>query len=62
MEDWSKMTFTWAAKDMQIVEDVMQRYQLDLELLQVLARRAQTAKVERETRNANGKDWINGGK
>jgi len=35
---------------------------LDLELLQVLARRAQTAKVERETRNANGKDWINGGK
>ena len=62
MEDWSKMTFTWAAKDMQIVEDVMQRYELDLELLQVLARRAQTAKVERETRNANGKDWINGGK
>lgn len=62
MEDWSKMTFTWAAKDMQIVEDVMQRYGLDLELLQVLARRAQTAKVERETRNANGKDWINGGK
>jgi len=62
MEDWSKMTFTWAAKDMQIVEDVMQRYELDLELLQVLARRAQTAKVERETRNANGKDWINGSK
>jgi 3-hydroxyisobutyrate dehydrogenase len=62
MEDWSKMTFTWAAKDMQIVEDVMQRYGLDLELLQVLARRAQTAKFERETRNANGKDWINGGK
>jgi len=62
MEDWSKMTFTWAAKDMQIVEDVMQRYGLDLELLQVLARRAQTAKVERETRNANGKDWINGSK
>ena len=62
MEDWSKMTFTWAAKDMQIVEDMMQRYGLDLELLQVLARRAQTAKVERETRNANGKDWINGGK
>lgn len=62
MEDWSKMTFTWAAKDMQIVQDVMQRYELDLELLQVLARRAQTAKVERETRNANGKDWINGGK
>ena len=27
MEDWSK-TFTWAAKDMQIVEDVMQRYGL----------------------------------
>ena len=62
MEDWSKMTFTWAAKDMQIVEDVMQRHGLDLELLQVLARRAQTAKVERETRNANGKDWISGGK
>jgi 3-hydroxyisobutyrate dehydrogenase len=62
MEDWSKMTFTWAAKDMQIIEDMMQRYGLDLELLQVLARRAQTAKVERETRNANGKDWINGGK
>ena len=62
MEDWSKMTFTWAAKDMQIVEDVMQRYGLDLELLQVLARRAQTAKVEREARNAEGKDWINGGK
>ena len=62
MEDWSKMTFTWAAKDMQIVEDVMQRYGLDLELLQVLARRAQTAKVEREARNAEGKDWINGSK
>ena len=60
MEDWSKMTFTWAAKDMQIVEDVMQRYGLDLELLQVLAKRAQTAKVEREARNADGKDWING--
>ena len=59
MEDWSKMTFTWAAKDMQIVEDVMQRYGLDLELLRVLARRAQTAKVEREARNAGGKDWIN---
>jgi 3-hydroxyisobutyrate dehydrogenase len=62
MEDWSKMTFTWAAKDMQIVEDVMQRYGLNLELLQVLARRAQTAKVEREARNAEGKDWINGSK
>ncbi|MAW24944.1 MAG: hypothetical protein CMQ84_02995 [Gammaproteobacteria bacterium] len=60
MEDWSKMTFTWAAKDMQIVEDVMQRYGLDLELLQVLAKRAQTAKVEREARNADGKDWIDG--
>ena len=53
------MTFTWAAKDMQIVEDVMQRYGLDLELLRVLARRAQTAKLEREARNAGGKDWIN---
>jgi 3-hydroxyisobutyrate dehydrogenase len=59
MEDWSKMTFTWAAKDMQIVEDVMQRHQLDLELLQVLAKRAQTAKIEREARSADGKDWIN---
>ena len=59
MEDWSKMTFTWAAKDMQIVDDVMQRHGLDLELLQVLARRAQTAKVEREARSAGGKDWIN---
>jgi len=59
MEDWSKMTFTWAAKDMQIVEDMMQRYQLDLELLQVLAKRAQTAKLEREARYAEGKDWIN---
>jgi len=59
MEDWSKMTFTWAAKDMQIVEDMMQRYQLDLELLQVLAKRAQTAKHEREARYAEGKDWIN---
>ena len=28
MEDWSKMTFTWAAKDMEIVEDVMQRYRI----------------------------------
>ena len=62
MEDWSKMTFTWAAKDMQIVEDVMQRYGLELELLRVLARRAQTAKVEREARNAGGKDWINDSK
>lgn len=60
MEDWSKMTFTWAAKDMEIVEDVMQRYGLDLELLQVLARRAQTAKSEREARSADGKDWIDG--
>ena len=60
MEDWSKMTFTWAAKDMQIVEDVMQRFGLDLELLEVLARRAQTAKGEREARSADGKDWING--
>ena len=59
MEDWSKMTFTWAAKDMQIVDDVMQRHGLDLKLLQVLARRAQTAKVEREVRSAGGKDWIN---
>lgn len=59
MEDWSKMTFTWAAKDMQIVDDVMQRHGLDLKLLQVLARRAQTAKVEREARSAGGKDWIN---
>jgi 3-hydroxyisobutyrate dehydrogenase len=62
MEDWSKMTFTWAAKDMQIVEDMMQRYGLDLQLLEVLVRRAQTAKVEREARNAEGKDWINGPK
>lgn len=62
MEDWSKMTFTWAAKDMQIVEEVIQRYGLDLALLEVLARRAQTAKVERETRNADGKDWIDGSK
>ena len=60
MEDWSKMTFTWAAKDMEIVEDVIQRYGLDLELLQVLARRAQTAKSEREARSADGKDWIDG--
>ncbi|MEK9605150.1 MAG: NAD(P)-dependent oxidoreductase [Gammaproteobacteria bacterium] len=59
MEDWSKMTFTWAAKDMQIIEDMMQRHQLDLELLQVLAKRAQTAKIEREARSADGKDWIN---
>ena len=58
MEDWSKMTFTWAAKDMQIVEDVMQRHGLDLELLQVLAKRAQTAKVERERVTPTAKDWI----
>ena len=62
MEDWSKMTFTWAAKDMQIVQQMMDRYDLDLELLKVLGTRAQTAKTEREARHAQGKDWINAGK
>ena len=62
MEDWSKMTFTWPAKDMQIVQQMMDRYDLDLELLKVLGTRAQTAKNEREVRHAQGKDWINAGK
>lgn len=62
LEDWSKMTFTWAAKDMQIVQQIIDRYELDLELLKVLGKRAQTAKNEREARHAEGKDWINAGK
>ena len=62
MEDWSKMTFTWAAKDMQIVQQMMDRYELDLALLKVLGTRTQTAKSEREARHAQGKDWINAGK
>ena len=59
MEDWSKMTFTWAAKDMEIVNAILERYGLDLGLIRALAGRAQSAKSERENRHAQGKDWIN---
>ena len=58
MEDWSKMTFTWAAKDMQIVESIMDRHSLDLELLKTLAQRAQSAKAETETRRRQNRDWV----
>lgn len=57
MEDWPKMTFSWAAKDMQIVSAVMERHALDLPLLQKLSERAQGAKAEREARRDAGRDW-----
>ncbi|NBS12986.1 MAG: NAD(P)-dependent oxidoreductase, partial [Gammaproteobacteria bacterium] len=58
MEDWPKMTFSWAAKDMQIVSAMMGRHALNLPLLTELSDRAQVAKVECETRRSAGRDWV----
>ncbi|MDB9862640.1 NAD(P)-dependent oxidoreductase [Litorivicinus sp.] len=57
LEDWPKMTFTWAAKDMEIVTDMMERHDLDLTLLKELASRAQTAKSERDEQRGSDRDW-----
>ena len=58
MEDWPKMTFSWAAKDMQIVSAMMGRHALTLPLLTELSDRAQVAKAECETRRSAGRDWV----
>jgi 3-hydroxyisobutyrate dehydrogenase len=57
MEDWSKMTFSWAAKDMQIVSAMMSRHDLTLPLLDQLSERSQVAKAECEARRRAGRDW-----
>lgn len=58
MEDWPKMTFSWAAKDMQIVSAMMGRHDLKLPLLTELSDRAQVAKTECEARRSAGRDWV----
>ena len=58
LEDWDRMTFTWALKDMQVVTDLSDRHNLSLPIsgaIKELVKEARTIKA------ANPPDWTGEG-